>query len=88
MSITHSESVYVALVIQRARHVGHIFISGLPGGKLFFVTIVVEETQQCFMPWHRQKFKATMRSFYIVVPHVAVKNNFMTNTSAATINRS
>ena len=33
-------------------------------------------------------FKATMYSIYIVVLHVAVKNTFMTNMSATTINRS
>jgi len=33
-------------------------------------------------------FKATMYPIYIVVLYVAVKNAFMTNTSATTTNRS
>ena len=39
VSITLSESVFVALGIQRALHMRHIVICGLPGSAIFFRTI-------------------------------------------------
>ena len=36
MSITYSESVFVALGIQKARRMCHIVICGLPHSKIFF----------------------------------------------------